>query len=134
MGNLYSTFVFSSEQVQKSVPLHKISVYFQYQTLGCDLKVTLRFVNHFKTEQIIFTFQSFNASSYSGKENMFKNMADGVNGKPIKTTNQPAGPFNGSFGGILGWPAQLDKQPCGSGGASNADESNMEIITNYLKQ
>ena len=102
--------------------------------IGNSIDITNAIKSGFKTEQIIFTFQSFNASSYSGKENMFKNMADGVNGKPIKTTNQPAGPFNGSFGGILGWPAQLDKQPCGSGGASNADESNMEIITNYLNQ
>ena len=51
---IYSTFVFSSEQLQKSVPLHKISIYYQYQTLAADLKVTLRFVNHFKTEQLIY--------------------------------------------------------------------------------
>ena len=51
---IYSTFVFSSEQLQKEVPLHRISIYYQYQTLSCDLKVTLRFVNHFKTEQIIY--------------------------------------------------------------------------------
>ena len=50
---IYSTFVFSSEQLQKSIPLHKISIYYQYQTLSADLKVTLRFVNHFKTEQTI---------------------------------------------------------------------------------
>ena len=49
----YSTFVFSSESAQKSTPLHKISIYWQYQTLPHDLRITLRFVNHFKTEQHI---------------------------------------------------------------------------------
>ena len=49
----YSTFVFSSESVQKDIPLHKISIYWQYQTLPHDLRITLRFVNHFKTEQCI---------------------------------------------------------------------------------
>ena len=49
----YSTFVFSSESIQKNIPLHKISIYWQYQTLPHDLKITLRFVNHFKTEQCI---------------------------------------------------------------------------------
>ena len=50
---LYNTFVFSSENIQKDVPLHKIAIYWQYQSIPHDFKITLRYVNHFKTEQNI---------------------------------------------------------------------------------
>ena len=49
----YNPFVFSSEAVEKNTPLHKISVFHQYQFIPSDLHVVLRCVNHHKGEKII---------------------------------------------------------------------------------
>ena len=46
----YSTLCFHSESLQREVPLDKISVYYQYQNLNHDLRLTLRFCNHAKSE------------------------------------------------------------------------------------
>ena len=55
----FSTCVFSSESVEKSVPLHKISIYHQYlvQAIPHHLGITLRYVNHSKTEDVWRTNQ-----------------------------------------------------------------------------
>ena len=50
----YSTLCFHSESIQKDVPLDKIGVYYQYHNLSHDLKVTLRYCNHFKASITIY--------------------------------------------------------------------------------
>ena len=50
----YSTLCFHSESIQKDVPLDKIGVYYQYHNLNHDLKLTLRYCNHSKSEITIY--------------------------------------------------------------------------------
>ena len=93
-----------------------------------DLKKAIE--NGFESDKIIFTFQSFNAFNYSGRDNMFKQMVIGLGNNEITTAHNYV--LNGPFGGILGWAAQLDQKPCSSGG--NADKDNFNLISQYIKK
>ena len=79
---------------------------------GHDLNQLI--TNGWKPSQLIFTYQSYSASNYNGAEQMFQKMASAcTTTKPFTLTSWGAqNKFQGPFGGMLGWPAQLDKAPC----------------------
>lgn len=95
-----------------------------------DIKKVIDTCN-MKPNQFIFTFQSFAASSYSGQTNMFQNMARGLDYVSVTSTQKGGSvTVNGPFGGILGWPAQVNGEACTTGG--DKDQSNMKIIHDEL--
>ena len=96
-----------------------------------DIKKVIELCN-MKSNQFIFTFESYAASSYSGTRNMFQNMTRGLDYVSV-TSKQSSDvvTVNGPFGGILGWPAQVNGEACTTGG--DKDKNNMKIIYDELK-
>tara|TARA_Y100000768_G_C23366944_1_gene402410 strand:+ start:212 stop:418 length:207 start_codon:yes stop_codon:yes gene_type:complete len=62
---------------------------------------------------------------------MFQEMAKGLDYVSVNSIQRTSSvTVNGPFGGILGWPAQTQGQPCTTGG--DKDQSNMKIIHDEL--